>query len=506
MNKFLEKNKLIKTIYNLRKNKKKIVLCHGVFDLVHLGHIKHFKEAKSKGDILIVSVTSDEYVQKGPGRPFFNEKKRIEFLSHLQMINYLFISNSKNAVQSIKTVKPDIYCKGPDYKDNSDDVSGQIELEKKMVKKSGGEIYYTDDETFSSSKLINQTDLLHSKSQKNIIKKIKKKYNFNQIQKLFEKLSKLKVLVIGETIIDQYCFGEVLGKSGKETHLVFKSLKTEDYLGGAFVISKNVSNFVKNTEFISYIGRESKFLNKVKKNLNRNLKIDFIKKKDAPTILKRRYVDQTNNVKLFGVYDSNDDLLSIKQERELYNKIKKKIRKFDLVIVSDFGHGFLTKKISNLICSNAKYLALNTQINSSNLGYHSLKNYNKSNCLIINERELRYELRDKNSKIEILMKNLSKKQKVKNLVLTRGTKGSILYNNVSKKFFYCPPLANRVVDKIGAGDSMLSLISLSLYAKFNENLSLLTGSLAAAQSVETVGNKRSISRISLVKSLRYLLK
>ena len=375
-----------------------------------------------------------------------------------------------------------------------------------MVKKSGGEIYYTDDETFSSSKLINQTDLLHSKSQKNIIKKIKKKYNFNQIKKLFEKLSKLKVLVIGETIIDQYCFGEVLGKSGKETHLVFKSLKTEDYLGGAFVISKNVSNFVKNTEFISYIGCESKFLNKIKKNLNRNLKIDFIKKKDASTILKRRYVDQTNNVKLFGVYDSNDDLLSVKQERELYNKIKKKIKKFDLVIVSDFGHGFLTKKISTLICSSAKYLALNTQINSSNLGYHSLKNYNKSNCLIINERELRYELRDKNSKIEILMKDLSKKQKVRNLVLTRGTKGSILYNNVSKKFFYCPALANRVVDKIGAGDSMLSLISLSLYAKFNENLSLLTGSLAAAQSVETVGNKRSISKISLVKSLRYLLK
>ena len=111
MNKFLEKNKLIKTIYNLRKNKKKIVLCHGVFDLVHLGHIKHFKEAKSKGDILIVSVTSDEYVQKGPGRPFFNDKKRIDFLSHLQMINYLFISNSKNAVQSIKTVKPDIIAK-----------------------------------------------------------------------------------------------------------------------------------------------------------------------------------------------------------------------------------------------------------------------------------------------------------------------------------------------------------------------------------------------------------
>ena len=506
MKKFLDKKNLTQTILNLKKQKKKIVLCHGVFDIVHLGHIKHFEEAKSKGDILIVSVTSDQYVQKGPGRPFFNEKKRVEFLSSLNMINYIFISDSKNAIQSINTIRPSIYCKGPDYKDSNNDITGQINLEKKMIKKIGGKIHYTDDETFSSSKLINSTDLLHTKSLKNILRRIKKRYSFNEIQTLFEKISKLKVLVIGETIIDQYCFGDVLGKSGKENHLVFRNFRSEDYIGGAFVISKNISNFVKNVEFISYIGSDGKFLNKIKKNLNNNLKFDFIKKKNSPTILKRRYVDQVNNTKLFGVYDTNDDLLDSQQEKELYSKIQKKIRKFDLVIVSDFGHGFISKKISNLICKSSNYLALNTQINSSNLGYHSLKNYNKLNCLIINERELRYELRDKNSKIEILMKQLSKKQKVKNLIVTRGSQGSILFNNLSKRFFYCPALANKIVDKIGAGDSMLSLMSLALFVKFNEDSSLLTGSLAAAQSVETIGNKKSINKISLMKSLKYLLK
>jgi len=506
MKKYLDNKNLSCTIQILKNQKKKIVLCHGVFDLVHLGHIKHFDEAKSKGDVLVVSVTSNKYVQKGPGRPFFDEIKRVEFLSHLKMVDYLFISNSKNALQSIKKVKPDIYCKGPDYKNNDNDITGQIEIEKKMVKKFGGKISYTDDETFSSSKLINQTDMLYSKSQKLLIKNVKKKYSFNQIHDLFKKISNLKVLVIGETIIDQYCFGEIIGKSGKESHLVFKSYKSEDYLGGAFVISKNVSNFVKTTEFISYIGSDNKFLKKVKKNQNNNLKINFIKKKNSPTILKRRYVDQTNNIKLFGVYDSNDDLLNSKEEKELFDKIKNKISKYDLVIVSDFGHGLISKKIANLICSKAKYLALNTQINSSNLGFHSLKNYKKSDCLIINERELRYELRDKNSKIDILMKNLSEKQRIKNLIVTRGSKGSVLFNRNSKKFFYCPALANKIIDKIGAGDSMLSLVSLSLYAKFNENLSLLTGSLAALQSVETIGNKSSINKISLIKSLRYILK
>lgn len=506
MKKVLNQNSITRIIKNLKKEKKKIVLCHGVFDLVHLGHLKHFKEAKSKGDILIVSVTSDKYVSKGPGRPLFNEKKRIEFLSYIKLINYVFVSNSRNAINSIKLIKPNVYCKGPDYKDNNKDITGQIKLENDTVKRVGGKIHYTEAETFSSSKLVNNSDLLHSKAQRSILNKIKQKYNFTKIQNLFDKISKLKVLVIGETIIDQYCFGEILGKSGKESHLVFKTLKSEDYLGGAFVISKNISNFVKKTEFISYLGSDKKFLNKIKKDTNNNLTTNFILKKNSPTILKKRFIDQVNNMKLFGVYETNDEMLDNNQEAILYKKIKNVIKNFDLVIVSDFGHGLITKKISKLICSKAKFLALNTQINSSNLGYHSLKNYNKSNCLIINERELRYEMRDKNSKIEILMKNLTNKQKIYNLVVTRGTKGSILYNKVKNKYFYCPALTHKVIDKIGAGDSMLSLLSLSLCVKFNEELSLLTGSLAAAQSIETIGNKFPINKINLIKSLKYLLK
>ena len=214
-------------------------------------------------------------------------KKRIEFLSYIKLINYVFVSNSRNAINSIKLIKPNVYCKGPDYKDNNKDITGQIKLENDTVKRFGGKIHYTEAETFSSSKLVNNSDLLHSKAQRSILNKIKQKYNFTKIRNLFDKISKLKVLVIGETIIDQYCFGEILGKSGKESHLVFKTLKSEDYLGGAFVISKNISNFVKKTEFISYLGSDKKFLNKIKKDTNNNLTTNFILKKNSPTILKK---------------------------------------------------------------------------------------------------------------------------------------------------------------------------------------------------------------------------
>ena len=155
-----------------KKQNKKIVLCHGVFDLLHLGHIRHFREAKTYGDILVVSITPDKYVNKGPGRPAFNEKYRAEALSHLKNIDYVTINNSATAVNVIKKIKPKIYCKGPDYKDNKKDITGEIKNEIKAINKCNGKIVYTKDITFSSSKLINEYGDLYSQSQKSFIKTV----------------------------------------------------------------------------------------------------------------------------------------------------------------------------------------------------------------------------------------------------------------------------------------------------------------------------------------------
>ena len=113
--------KLLKTLKILKTKKKKIVLCHGVFDLVHLGHIEHFKSAKSYGDYLIVSVTSNKFIKKGPGRPIFNQNQRLEFLKEIKLIDEVIISSTTSAEDVIKLVKPDFYVKGPDYKKSYQD-------------------------------------------------------------------------------------------------------------------------------------------------------------------------------------------------------------------------------------------------------------------------------------------------------------------------------------------------------------------------------------------------
>ncbi len=143
---------------------------------------------------------------------------------------------------------------------------------------------------------------------------------------------------------------------------------------------------------------------------------------------------------------------------------------------------------------------------SANIGYHSMRNYKNVDCVIVNEREIQHEMRDKNNKIEFLMKKLSSQQKIKNVVVTRGKEGALIYNRKDNKFNSSAAFADAAVDKIGAGDAMLSIISLCLKNKFPHELALLIGSLAAAQSTESIGNKNSVSKIKILKTLEHLLK
>ena len=175
--------------------KKKIVLCHGVFDLMHLGHIKHFQEAKRLGDILIVTVTPDRFVNKGPNRPIFQSQMRMQALSGLSSIDYVAENNWETALETIKMIKPNIYCKGPDYKDHRNDITQKIKDEVKVAKSVKAQIRYTSGITFSSSSIINSYSDALDKSQRAFIKKVNTILNFKKIKSDMDKLKKLKVLV-----------------------------------------------------------------------------------------------------------------------------------------------------------------------------------------------------------------------------------------------------------------------------------------------------------------------
>jgi rfaE bifunctional protein kinase chain/domain/rfaE bifunctional protein nucleotidyltransferase chain/domain len=499
----LEDFKLLKK----KIKKKKIVLCHGVFDLLHHGHIDYLESAKKFGDILVVSVTSDRFVNKGPGRPYFNEKKRIKILASLEIVNYVILSDFLTSENVIKVVQPSFYAKGPDYKKNKNDITKNIYKENIAVKKFKGKLIYTSGEVNSSSNLINNFFTKENKQQYDFKKIIQNKYSFKFIESQIEKISSTRAVAIGETIIDEYIFSESIGKSGKEPHLVIKELYTEKYLGGIVAIGKHIENFCKTVNIITVIGDKDSSLKYIKKKLSSVIKFNFVIKKNSPTILKKRIVDKLTNQKLLGIYSINDRDLN-KIELKSLNKIlsKKKISKNDLVIISDYGHGFINENLVKKLCKKFKNIYLNAQLNASNIGYHSLIGYNNFNTLVVNESELRHEFKDKSSSIDVLIKRYSKLTNLKNIVVTRGANGVTYFNKVSNKFIRCPAFANQVIDKVGAGDTFLAIFAVCDYNKFEPELSLFIASLAAASSVATLGNSNHIDKNLMLKSIQYFLK
>ena len=145
-----------------KKNGHSVVLAHGAFDLIHLGHVRHLMKAREEGDILMVTVTDDPYVNKGPGRPVFTAILRAEMLAALGYVDWVGINKAPGADDAIEKIRPSVYVKGSDYATAETDVTGKIVAERQAVEKHGGRIAFTDDITFSSSELINRHLHVHS--------------------------------------------------------------------------------------------------------------------------------------------------------------------------------------------------------------------------------------------------------------------------------------------------------------------------------------------------------
>jgi len=153
-NKILDIEMLAEKVRALKSQGKKVVQCHGCFDLMHPGHIKHFQEARSMGDILIVTLTPDQYIDKGPGRPAFNQELRAESIAALECVNYVAINKWPTAEDTLRLLRPDIYVKGQEF-EKLEDKTGKIQREHDVIKEIGAEIRFTHGIVFSSTKLLN---------------------------------------------------------------------------------------------------------------------------------------------------------------------------------------------------------------------------------------------------------------------------------------------------------------------------------------------------------------
>jgi len=500
---------LIDAIAEIVKVKKidgaKIVLCHGTFDLLHTGHIRYLQRAKEEGDFLVVTVTADEFVNKGPGRPIFGEQLRAENIAALSCVDWVAVNHAATAVNVINQIKPTLYVKGIEYKDEAADVTGNIAREREAVLANGGHIFFTDEITFSSSSLLNEHFGVFTPETKSFLRSFADRHTLTSIHEQIDSLDDLRVLVVGDAIIDQYHYVTTLGQTGKGNVLAVQYENEEQFAGGAIAVANHVSRFASSVTLLTGLGDKDSHEEFIRSKMEDNVSMVVDYFVGAPTVTKRRFVDGDLN-KFFEVY-------FYKEKPELRTKgqiikewIEAHIHQYDLVIAADFGNGLIDEELVGLLTEKAKFLAVNTQINSGNRGYHVINRYVRADFVALNEPELRLAAHNRHDSLVSVCKKISNLVGAKYFAVTRGTKGVVMYDECSQNFNNVPALSSRVLDRIGAGDAYLSLSALCLAKGLAAEVANFVGSVAAAIDVQIVCNRKPVYKIELKKYVTTLLK
>lgn len=503
--KIKDANELAEIIPALKQGGKTIVQCHGVFDLLHPGHIRHLEAAKREGDVLLVTITKDAHVVKGPGRPVFNERLRAESVAALECVDYVALSDSPTAVDCIKSIKPNVYVKGKDYADEKEDLTGKIRDEEEAIRSVGGQIHFTDEITFSSTSLLNLHFDVYPEEAKSFLKEFREKYSSRDIINRLQDLKKTRVLVVGDTIIDEYHYCTPLGKSPKEFLIPAKYLYEEAFAGGILAIANHIAGFCDDVELITCLGQQNSYEKFISEHLKSNINTKFFYRPDTPTTVKRRFVDHALLTKMFQVCFLGNGGLPEAVNQEVCSYLKSTIGDCDLVVVGDYGHGFLNADIIRILCGRSRFLAVNVQANSANMGFNLITKYPRADYVCLDEVEIRLATHDNASQLKNLVVGITQRLECHRAVVTRGHMGSLVYSD-DNGFFSVPVFSREAVDRIGAGDAYFAVTSPCVAAQFPPDLVGFIGNAVGALKIRIVGNRSSVEPVPLFKYITTLLK
>lgn len=496
---------LVLEVAKLKKQGKRIVQTHGVFDLLHPGIVRHLTEAKKMGDILIVTVIKDEDVRRGSGRPVFPDDLRAQSVACINQVDLVCVVDDLKPFECVHRIDPDIFAKGQTYKERDQQTHNKIFKEEKELIFGKTKVLETDGFAISSSQLLQQFVNLLPESTRQYLDRIFEKYSYQHILEVLNKLSSQKVLVIGDGIIDEYHYCEPMGKAGKANLVVNKYLTNEIFAGGAFAIANHVANICGQVDIISLLGEEDSREEFIKESLKPNIKSKFFFRDDGPTVIKKRYLHQYLNQKLFEINFINDLFVSGPLEEKINGYLEDVIAGYDVVLLSDFGHGFITQNIYSTIEKKSRFLAINTQTNAANSGYNMVTKYKNPDFVCLDEAELRLAAQEKYKAIDSVAKNIREQVSTDNLIVTLGKRGSLGINSKSETYA-TPIFSSKIVDTIGAGDAFFAYTAPSLANEMPLELVAFIGNVVGALAVQIMGNKRSVEKFEVLELIRTLSK
>ncbi|MDZ4254062.1 MAG: PfkB family carbohydrate kinase [Sulfuritalea sp.] len=279
----------------------------------------------------------------------------------------------------------------------------------------------------------------------------------------------------------------------------------EQFAGGSIAVANHIAKFAASATLVTGLGDTDSHEGFIREKLQSNVTPVFARFKNARTVTKRRFVDN-DLAKLFEVYFFQETPVLEQEGREVCAWLEDNVGEYDVVVVADFGNGFITDGMIRALCENSRFLAVNTQINSGNRGYHVINRYLRADFVSLNEPELRLAAHNRHAPLEEVGEKVAGRLAAGHLAVTRGTKGMMMLDSKSREFHKVPALSSRVIDRVGAGDAFLSLAALCLGKGVAADVSAFVGSVAAAMDVQIVCNREPIDPTGLKKYVATLLK
>jgi len=461
------------------KDNRKLVMCHGVFDVVHPGHIRHLAYAKSKADLLLVSITCDRWITKGPYRPHVPETLRAYSLAALNLVDYIIIDTNSTPLENLRLIKPDFYAKGFEYSDNLPKATiNEIEV----VKSYGGEVIFSPgDVVYSSSQLIESAE-------PNLgVDKLKIMMDHLDIQfdDIFTTLSSIQgtsVHVIGDTIVDSFTRTTLVGGNTKTPTFSVRYESSENFVGGAGIVAQHLKAAGAYVVFTTMLGDDKlgKFASETIKN--EDIKLNLITEKNRPTTNKNAII--CSDYRLLKIDTLDNSSISPENVIEFQSHIQSEI--VDCVIFSDFRHGIFNKgtiKQLQSVIPESSFRVADSQLASR---WGNITEFKGFDLVTPNEREARFAVADQDCNIVQLCHLINEATESQNVILKLGPKG--LFFLGKDVYHSLDSFAQNVKDPVGSGDALLAYSTLVMHKTNSLPLACIIGSLAAACECEVDGN------------------
>jgi rfaE bifunctional protein kinase chain/domain len=472
-------------IIGRRPRSKTVVMCHGMFDIVHPGHLRHLAYAKEKADLLIASITADAQITKANYRPYVPEELRATNLAALEIVDFVIVDPNATPIESISFLQPDYFAKGYEYFSNG--LPPRTREEIATLETYGGEMLFTPGDVVYSSSALIEAHPPKLAVDKLLILMESEDISFSELRQTLARFRGVQVHVVGDTIVDSYCYCTLLGATAKSPTLSVRYDRKEVFAGGAAAVAKHMQAAGASVTLSTVLGDDEPRQFVLQEMAEAGIRLAPVIDKVRPTTYKERFFAE--GYKLLQVDRVDNRAVSEHALQTLGESLCDS--KADVVVFSDFRHGIFNNQTVRTLRERIPSGAIKVADSQVSSRWGNILDFTEFDLLTPNEREARFALGDQDSVIRPLALKLFQEARCSALILKLGERGLIGYRtpgNMPREFFTVDSLADHVVDPIGAGDALLAYAALAQRVAEHIVIAAILGSVAAAVSCERPGN------------------